>query len=151
MGLSLPCLTALQACDRQLSAVGITLAGAGIKLLLNLLLIPQPGFALTGAAISAAVSQGTVLLLALVTLIRGTGAGAGCLKVLALPVVPAAGGVLAAELCMDVPALPAGAGFERAGTMISLCIGGLVCVFLLLTVCILKGGEISAVLTKNKK
>ncbi|SDA18564.1 stage V sporulation protein B [Ruminococcus sp. YE71] len=149
MGVSLPCLTALQACDRQLSAAVMTLVGTAVKLGLNLLLIPMPQFGLTGAAVSAAVSQGLVLVMAAAALIRGTGAERSCLRVLALPLLPAAGCILAAKLCQTELIDPADGVFSRFGVVFSIFVGVIVYSVMLLVLCISPKNEDSAFLLKK--
>ncbi len=117
MGISLPCLTALQACDKQGSAVTMTLAGSALKLILNIILIQRPEFGLSGAAAAMAASQGLILVFTLIVLIRGTGASAECLSVLLIPILPTAGAMFAAKLCQ--------AEFE-APIFFPLCVGAAV-------------------------
>ena len=67
-GLSAPCFAVLQLLSKPAVSVGIMLGGAAVKLSLNLLFIPMPAFAFTGAAISTAISSLYILVLCLLRL-----------------------------------------------------------------------------------
>lgn len=60
-----PLFSIMQGTGRGDLPVKLMLTGLGVKLLLNLLLIPQPAFAVTGAGISTSVCYTLILILAL--------------------------------------------------------------------------------------
>ena len=138
MGISLPCLTALQACGKQREAVVITVAGTAVKLLLNLLLVPQPGLDISGAAVSTAVSQGIVCAAAVVTLIRGTGVGKQQAGKLFIPVLPSLLCTCAAIVTQNILDRHCEGVFSRFGVLLSVTVGlnialisfGLLCISL---------------------
>ena len=149
MGVSLPCLTALQACDRQLSAVAITLAGAGVKLLLNMILIPMPQYGVSGAAIATSVSQGVIFAASLAVLIRGTGAKNDCLSVLPLPLLPTALCTLTIiTVKTGLQECFKGLG-ERMTTVFSLAFGSIIYAAFIVILCIMPKNEFFDILSKK--
>lgn len=149
MGISLPCLTALQACDRQLSAMLITLSGTLIKLALNIVLIPMPRFNICGAAIATAVSQLFICTAALITLIRGTGAPAYCVRSLFTPLLPALACTFTACIAQQWLSESLNGVFSRLGVVISITLGSIICAASLGLLCISPKNEIFTILLKK--
>lgn len=83
----------LQAVGKQDAPVKITLAAAIIKLLLNMILVPISSLGISGAAISTLISFIVICILSLIVLFKRTNTSA---KALTTPLLPLAGGVLAA-------------------------------------------------------
>ena len=75
MSLSLPCFTLLQALGKARTASLIMLAGGGVKLAGNLMLIRVPSLTLTGAAISTVLSEAFICVSALSVTFRAAHAG----------------------------------------------------------------------------
>jgi len=69
---SLPCLTALQTLGCKAAPIVLMLLGGGVKLALNLLLIPRPELGLKGAALATLMSQGIICISAAALLLRRT-------------------------------------------------------------------------------
>ncbi len=149
MGISLPCLTALQACSRQKSAVLITLAGTAVKLLLNLLLIPLPSVNVCGAAISTAASQAVICAAAVTVLIRGTGAGHSSLRRLFIPVLPAALCACGAFLTQSIAEKRLGGLILRLLPVFSVSIGSITALISFALLCISPKNEIISLFSKK--
>ena len=101
-GLSAPCFAVLQLLSKPSVSVGIMLGGSAVKLSLNVLLIPIPAFAFTGAAISTAASSLYILVLCLIRLCSLT---YGELKPLRLLVKPFYAGLLCLSAAFISPRL----------------------------------------------
>lgn len=149
MGISLPCLTALQACDRQLSAMLITLSGTLIKLILNMILIPMPRFGICGAAAATAVSQLFICTAALIMLLRGTGAPVSCLKTLFIPVLPAVLCTFTAYIAQQGLDASLNGTISRLGVLLSIALGSIICAVTLGLLCISPKNENSSILLKK--
>lgn len=149
MGISLPCLTALQACDRQFTAMLITLSGTVIKLVLNIILIPMPRFNICGVAIATAVSQFVICAAALTALLRGTGAPVKCLNSLVLPLFPALLCTGTAYIAQRGLIDSFNGVMSRIGVLVSIALGSIICAVSLGLLCISPKNEISAILLKK--
>ena len=150
MGIALPCLTALQACSRQVEAMLITMFGTALKLILNIILIPVPQLNISGAAISTAISQAAICLAAVTALIRGTGAELRCVKKLFLPTLPAL-------LCSCTVILTQNAAdplfaeiSQRLGVLLSIAAGSIICGISFGLLCISPKNEIFELFFKKK-
>ncbi|MBR6872843.1 MAG: polysaccharide biosynthesis C-terminal domain-containing protein [Ruminococcus sp.] len=102
LSVSLPCLSALQTLGRRVMPMVFIAAGSGVKLILNLLLIPMPSLGISGAAAAAAVSQGLICLLSAGTLIRTTSTRLAP-GVILKPMFAALLSAAAARLLCDIP------------------------------------------------
>ena len=149
MGVSLPCLTALQACGRQKAAVVTAVAGTALKLLLNLLLIPLPGVDICGAAISTAVSQAVVCAAAVTALVRGTGVSGACVRRLFVPVLPAALCGCGALLTQNLVESFSEGGFSRLGVLLSVTVGSIIALISFGLLCISPKNEIFFLFSKK--
>lgn len=135
-GLASPCLTALQACGKQLSAVFITLFSTALKLVLNIVLIGIPQINICGAAISTAVSQLVMCVLAAGLLIKASGSGAASLRAAVCPLLPSLLCGWSAFLAQRHIVMRLEGVGERLGVLISIAIGAIICVFSLGLLCI---------------
>lgn len=149
MGIALPCLTALQACGRQKTAVVITLTGTALKLMLNLALIPLPGVDICGAAISTAVSQAVVCAAAVTALVRGTGSGGGCVRKLFSPILPAVLCSCSAYLTQSVVERRFEGVFSRLGVLLSVSVGSIIAAISFGLLCISPKNELFFLFSKK--
>lgn len=149
MGISLPCLTAIQACGRQLPAMLVSLAGIAIKLGLNILLIPLPGVNICGAAIATVVSQAFVCAGSVMLLVRGCGASDSVIGKLFLPMVPAVLCAFAAYLSQKMVVVRFEGVLNTLGVMFSVSIGAIVCLISFALLCISPKNQISNFFSKK--
>ena len=149
MGVSLPCLTALQACGRQRQAVVITLGGTAVKLILNLVMIPLPGVNICGAAAATAVSQGIICIAAVTSLVRGTGADSASVSKLFTPLLPAALCSCGTFLTKNMTeSLPEGV-FSRFGAVFSVTVGLIIALISFGLLCISPKNELFYLISKK--
>ncbi len=113
-GLSAPCFAVLQLLTKPYVSVGIMLGGAAVKLSLNVLLIPMPAFAFTGAAISTAASSLYIFVLCLIRLRSLT---FGQLKPLRYLVRPIYAGALCFMAALISPKLLSSVSLVNSGRM----------------------------------
>ena len=136
MGISLPCLTAMQACGRQLPAMMVSLAGIAVKLGLNILLIPQPQFHICGAAIATVVSQAVVCVGSVYLLTDGCGASREAARRLAEPIIPAILCGAAAYLARKFVAERLSGVMYSFGVLASVAFGAIICLISFALLCI---------------
>ncbi len=136
MGISLPCLTAIQACGKQLPAMLVSLAGIAVKLGLNLLLIPMPRFNICGAAISTVVSQAVVCLGSVYLLVNGSGASREAAAKLRAPVIPALLCSFTAYLTQRLVTERMDGFMYTAGVLVSVAFGAIICLISFALLCI---------------
>lgn len=142
MGISLPCLTALQACSRQVAAVGITLFGAVLKLALNIILIPIPEVNICGAALSTTISQAVICIWSVALLIRSADAGKEAVFSLFTPLIPSAMCAFSAALTQQQLANALNGGGDRFGVLISVAVGAIIYLFSIGLLCIMPKNQI---------
>lgn len=152
MGISLPCMSALQACDRQFAAVGISLAGTLIKLLLNRLLIPLPSLNICGAALSTLISQLFICIASVGLLISQTGSASRSIKALFTPLMPALLCGASALMLQKSGILLLYAIPERINVLFSITFGAIICFVFLALLCISPKNQLNVFfLKKNEK
>lgn len=136
MGISLPCLTCLQACSKQTAAVVITLIGTLIKLILNMVLIRIPQINICGAAVSTAVSQFIMCVCAVSALIYYSGCGKKTADRIFVCVLPAVLCAFSALLAQNTLVSKLKFPDSRIPTLISVAIGAIICLFSFALLCI---------------
>ncbi len=145
MGIALPCMSALTACDRQLAAVGITLGSTLLKLLLNRLLIPIPELNICGAALSTAISQLVMFIAAVSLLISKTGQARRAAASLFTPLIPA----MLCGACALMVQNSIETRFGRLSALISISFGAIICFVCLCLLCISPKNKILADFSKK--
>ena len=149
MGISQPCLTALQACGRQRRAVIITLGGTAVKLILNLIMIPLPNVNICGAAAATAVSQAVICAASVTELVRGTGADRESVSKLFVPLLPSALCGCGAFLTKSMTeSLPEGL-ISRFGAVFSVTIGLIIALISFTLLCISPKNELFYLISKK--
>lgn len=136
MGISLPCLTALQAVGKQVSAMMITFCGTAIKLALNILLIQNPSINISGAAISTVISQAVICAAAVAALIKGSGLDISAAVPLAQPLLPAFLCGCATYLTQKNVIQDLNGTAGRLGVLISVAFGSIICLISFTLLCI---------------
>ncbi len=136
MGISQPCLTALQACNKQVSAVVITLCGTLMKLVLNFVLIRQPSINISGAALSTAISQAFVCAATVIVLIRAAECEKDVLRSIYVCLLPALLCGCAAFLTQNLLVSKLDGLLLRVGVLISISIGAIICLISFILLCI---------------
>lgn len=149
MGVAVPCLTALQACEKQGTAAVISISGAGLKLALNILLIPIPALNISGAALSTAISQAVMCVWALAILLKASHAERSTIKAALTPILPALLCTAAAKLTQDALIPRLGGRFERFGVLISIAIGAIICLISFSLLCISPKNQIKGIFSKK--
>lgn len=149
MGISMPCMTALQACSRQIMAVVITLTGTGLKLVLNIVLIQIPQLNICGAALATAISQAVMCVWSAVLLIRCSGAGAQAVRSITISVLPALLCSSAAILVQQHVIMRFDGISGRLGVLVSVAIGAIICLISFTLLCISPKNQIIYLFSKK--
>lgn len=149
MSISLPCLTAIQACGKQLNVVLVSLAGIAVKLALNLLLIPLPEFNICGAAVSTVISQAVICAGSVRLLVSGSGASPETVKKLFLPAVPALLCCAAAYLTQKLMENRFEGVMYTSAVLISVAFGAIICLISFALLCISPKNQILGIFFKK--
>lgn len=136
MGVSLPCLTAMQACGRQMSAMLVSLVGIAVKLALNLLLIPMPELNICGAAVATVVSQAVVCFGSVKLLTDGCKAPRRVMRRLYDPAIPALLCGAAAYLVQRLVDERLSGVMHSLGVLASVTFGAIICLISFALLCI---------------
>ena len=136
MGVSLPCLTAMQACGRQMSAMLVSLVGIAVKLALNLLLIPMPELNICGAAVATVVSQAVVCFGSVKLLTDGCKAPRRVMRRLYDPAIPALLCGAAAYLVQRLVDESFSGVMHSLGVLASVTFGAIICLISFALLCI---------------
>ena len=143
-GIALPCFAVIQALGKPSKVTSIMLAGAGIKLGMNLLLVPF--FGLTGAAFSELIRSIFVCASALTAINKLTGHRIGIGRICIKPMYAGIMCAVSARLFCDI----SGKGHlsERISTIIGIFGGGIVCTAAL---ALMLEDKISAIFEKKSR